>query len=78
MPAVICYDSLSDVQPKAGPFPERLRGKERLRKHGEFMGRNSDSLIMEYDSHIRAVADSYSLAGDFEEFIPMPSGILLV
>jgi hypothetical protein len=71
-------DSLSDVQPKAGPFPERLCGKERLRWQGEFMGRNSDSTVMKYDSHIRAIADSYSLAGDLEAFILMPSRILLV
>jgi hypothetical protein len=71
-------DSLSDAQPQAGPFPERLCGKERLRYQGDLMGGNSDSIVMKYDSHIRAIADSYSLAGDLEAFILMPSRILLV
>jgi hypothetical protein len=75
---MICDDSLSDVQPKAGPFSERLCGKERLRQHGDLMGGNSHPLIAKYDPHIRAVADSYFLAGDLEAFIFMPSRILLV
>ncbi len=42
------------------------------------MGGNSHPLIVKYDPHIRAAADSYFLAGDLEAFIFMTSGILLV
>jgi hypothetical protein len=35
--AMVRNNFLGDVQPKAGPFAERLGGKERLGQHGKLM-----------------------------------------